>query len=72
MYIQAGLPQKGCTIQQCLLKSPQTPRIEQQRARSFAKLMVEGKVRTVLRLLSKQEGGPLMALNEEVEVNGNI
>ena len=66
------LTAKGRTIQQRLLKSPQTPRIEQQRARSFAKLMVEGKVRTVLHLLSKQEGGPPMALNEEVEVNGNI
>ena len=66
-----GLPQ-GRTIQQRLLKSPQTPRIEQQRARSFVKLMVEGKVRTILCLLSEQEGGPAMALNEEVEVNGNI
>ena len=66
------LPQEGRTIQQRLLKPHQTPRIEQQHARSFVKLMVEGKVRTVLRLLSEQEGGPLMALNEEVEVNGNI
>ena len=67
-----GLPQEGRTIQQRLLKSPQIPRIEQQRARSFAKLMVEGKVRAALRLLSELEGGPPMALNEEVEINGNI
>ena len=67
-----GLPQEGRTIQQHLLKSPQTPRIEQQCARSFAKLMVEGKVRAALCLLSEQEGGPPIALNEEVEVNGNI
>ena len=67
-----GSLQEGRTIQQRLLKFPQTPRIEQQRACSFAKLMVEGKVRAALCLLPEQEGGPPMELNEEVEVNGNI
>ena len=67
-----GLLQEGRTIQQRLLRSPQIARIEQQRARSFAKLMMEGKVRAALRLLSEQEGGPPMALDEEVEVNGMV
>ena len=64
-----GLLQEGHTIQQCLLSCPQTPSIEQQRACSYAKLIMEGKVWAALYLLS---GGPPMALDEEVEVKGVV
>ena len=65
-----GLLQEGRTIQQRLLRSHHTTRNEQQCARSFTKLMMEGRVRAALRMLSEQEGGPPLALDEEIEVNG--
>ena len=64
-----GLLQEGHTIQQHLFRSPQTPSIEHQHARSFVKLMMEGKVWAALGLLS---GGPPMALDEEVEVKRTV
>ena len=64
-----GLLQEGHTIQQDLLRSLQTPSIEQQHARSFVNLMMENKVWAALGLLS---GGPPMALDKEVEVKGKV
>ena len=55
------LLQEGRSIQQRLLSTPQNPRSEQQLAHMFAKM--EGKVRAALHLISRQEGGPPLALN---------
>ena len=66
LWIEGDLDEllrEGCTIQQRLQRSPRRPRSEQQLAHTFAKLMMEGKVRAALRLISKQEGGPPIALN---------
>lgn len=54
------LLEEGRTIQQFLLSSPQNPKSEQQFACSIAKL------RAALRLISRQEGGPPLALDEAV------
>ena len=66
------LLQEGRTIQQRMRRTLQTPRSEEKLAHSFAKLMMEGKVRAALRLISKHEGGPPLALDEKVETNGKI
>ena len=62
-----GLLVEGCTIQQRLItrynRSRRTP---SQMAQVFAKLMMEGKVRAVLRLISEENGGGTLDLNSQV------
>ena len=53
-----GLLREGRTIQRRLPNLPRDPKSDQQLARSFAKLMMEGKIRAALRLISRQNGGP--------------
>ena len=64
-----GLLREGRTIQRRLPNLPRDPKSDQQLARSFAKLMMEGKVRAALRLISRQNGGPPLALDEKTEAN---
>ena len=75
LWIEGDLDEllrEGRTIQQRLQRSPRRPRSEQQLAHTFAKLMMEGKVRAALRLISKQEGGPPIALNDTIEIDEEI
>ena len=75
LWIEGDLDEllrEGRTIQQHVQRSPRRPRSEQQLAHTFAKLMMEGKVRTALRLISKQEGGPPIALNDTIEIDEEI
>ena len=62
-----GLLVEGCTIQQRLTtrynRSQRTP---SQMAQVFAKLMMEGKVRAALRLISEENGGGTLDLNSQV------
>ena len=66
------LLKEGQTIQQRLKHSTRDKRSEEQLARSFSKLMMEGKVRAALRLITKQGGGAPMAIDQIVntDVNG--
>ena len=57
-----GLLREGRTIQRRLPNLPRDPKSDQQLARSFAKLMMEGKIRAALCLISRQNGGPPLAL----------
>ena len=65
-----GLLREGRTIQRRLPNFSRNPKSDQQLARSFAKLMMEGKVKAALRLISRQNGGPPLALDEKTEANG--
>ena len=65
------LLKEGQTIQQQLQHSAQDKRSEKQLARSFSKLMMEGKVRAALRLITKQEGGNPMAIDQPVNTDMN-
>ena len=67
-----GLLREGRTIQRRLPNLPRDPKSDHQLARSFAKLMMEGKVRAPLRLISRQNGGPPLALDENTEANGAL
>ena len=67
-----GLLREDRTIQRRLPNLPRDPKSDQQLARSFAKLMMEGKVRAALRLISRQNGGPPLALDEKTEANGAL
>ena len=75
LWIEGDLDEllrEGRTIQQSLQRSPRRPRSDQQLAHTFTKLMMEGKVRAALRLISKQEGGPPIALNDTIEIDEEI
>ena len=65
------LLKEGQTIQQQLQHSAQDKRSEEQLARSFSKLMMEGKVRAALCLITKQEGGNPMAIDQPVNTDMN-
>ena len=60
------LLKEGHPIQQHLHKSIRDQRSEEQLARSFSKLMMEGKVRAVLRLVAQQEGGVPMEIDRVI------
>ena len=62
------LLKEGQAIQQHLHKSIRDQRSEEQLARSFSKLMMEGKVRAALRLVAQQEDGPPWRLIESSAV----
>ena len=67
-----GLLREGRTIQRHLPNLPRDPKSDQQLARSFAKLMMEGEVRAALRLISRLNGGPSLALDEKTKANGAL
>ena len=60
------LLKEGQTIQQHLHKPTRDQRSEEQLARSFSKLMMEGKVRAALHLIAQQEGGAPMEIDQTV------
>ena len=64
------LVKEGQTIQQHLKNTAHQRRSEENLARSFSKLMFEGKIRAALHLISKQDGGPPMAIDQVVSTNG--
>ena len=66
-----ALLKEGQTIQQQLQHSTQDKRSEEQLARSFSKLMMEGKVRAALCLITKQEGGNPLAIDQPVNTDMN-
>ena len=65
------LLKEGQTIQQHLHKPTRDQRSEEQLARSFSKLMIEGKVRAALRLIAQQEGGAPMEIDQTASRDSN-
>ena len=67
----ACLLHEGRTIQRQLLKAHGNAKSKQQTAQSFAKLMMEGRVRAALRLLTDHDTGGSLPLDKLVDPNTN-
>ena len=63
------LVQEGCAIQSHLSRNMQ--KTEAQTALTFAKLMMEGKVKDALCHVSNQSRGGILPLNSQVDLNGS-
>ena len=61
---------EGHTIQRQLISS-RNPKQEEQSARTFSRLMMEGKVKATLRLISDQEKGSVLPLDSLVFTTGD-
>ena len=59
---------EGRTIQQRIQTSNQSPNQTKRLARSFAKLMLEGKTKAALRLITEQDKGGFLHLNNVVQI----
>ena len=67
----ASLLHEGRTIQRQLLKAHGNTKSKRQTAQSFAKLMMEGRVRAALRLLTDHDTGGSLPLDKLVDPNTN-
>ena len=66
-----GLIKKGHTIQHRLTRKYNQPKSSEQRARTFAKLMIESKVRAALRLIDDDNNGGPLELDRLIECEGS-